>query len=89
MELVNECLPTGKFRKADTNFRTDSIYEKELMNALSLTVYALHKAEMEYHGKFGHTIGRIQHISLMSRIDIYYATCSLSTQNLAATITDL
>ena len=59
------------------------------MVTLPLTKNALHKAEMEYHGKFGHTIGRIQHISLMSRIDIYYATCSLSTQNLAATITDL
>ena len=28
MELVNEWLPTGKFRKVDTPFRTESTYEK-------------------------------------------------------------
>ena len=42
---------------------------------------------MEYPGKFGHTIGRIQHISLMSRIDIFYATCCISTQTVTPTIT--
>ena len=41
------------------------------MAALPLTVNALHKAEMEYRGKFGHTLGRIQHIDRMSRIDIF------------------
>ena len=38
---------------------------------------------MEYHGKFVHTLGRIQHITLMSRIDICYATCRLATQTVA------
>ena len=38
------------------------------MAALPLTVNAINKAKMEYHGKFGHAIGRIQQISLMSRI---------------------
>ena len=28
MELLNEWFPTVKFRKVDTNFRTDSPYEK-------------------------------------------------------------
>ena len=28
MELVNEWLPTGKFRKVNTPFSTDHIYEK-------------------------------------------------------------
>ena len=67
MELVNEWFPTGEFRNLHTTFRTDSSYEKELLAALPLTRHALHKAEMEYHGKFGHTLGRIQHIALMSR----------------------
>ena len=71
MELVNECSPTGKLRKVDTTFRTDSEYEKELISALPLTGHSLHKAEMEYQGKFGHTLGKIQHISIMSRIDIF------------------
>ena len=42
--------------KVDTPFRTDSSYEKELLAVLPLTGHALHKSEMEYHGKFGHTI---------------------------------
>ena len=53
------------------------------MAALPLTWYALHKAEMDHHGKFGHTLGRIQHISLMSRIDICYSTCHIATQTVA------
>ena len=28
MEIVNEWLPNGKFRKVDTSFRTESKYEK-------------------------------------------------------------
>ena len=38
---------------------------------------------MEYHGKFGHTLGRIQHIALMSIIDLCYAYCCLDTQTVA------
>ena len=41
---------------------------------------------MEYHGKFGHTLGRIQHIALMSRTDLCYATCRLDTQTVAPTL---
>ena len=57
------------------------------MYALTLTGNALHKSEMEYHGKFGHTLGKIQHIALISRMDICYATCHLATQTAAPTIT--
>ena len=53
------------------------------MDALKLPLNTLHKAEMEGNGKLGHTIGRIQHISLMSRIDICYETCLLSTQTVS------
>ena len=42
---------------------------------------------MEYHGKFGYTLGRIQHIALMSRIDICYTTCSLATRIVAPILT--
>ena len=41
---------------------------------------------MEYHGEFGHTIGRMQHIALVSRIYICYATCCLATQSVAPTL---
>ena len=86
MELVNEWFPTGKFRNVDAPFQTDSSYENELLAALPLTEHALRKAEMEYHGKFGHALGRIQHIALMSRIDLCYATCRLATQIVAPTL---
>ena len=87
MELVNEWFPTGNFRNIDTPFRTDSSYEKKLLAALPLTGNALHKSEMKYHGKFGHTLERIQHIDLMSRNDLCYATCCLATQTVTTTLT--
>ena len=41
---------------------------------------------MEYRGKSGHTLEKIQHIYFMSRIDIFYATCRISTQTAAPTL---
>ena len=86
MKLANEWFPTGKFIKFDTSFRTVSTYEKKLMAALPLTVNSPHKAKMEYNGEFGNTLVRIQHITLMSRIDICYTSCCLETQRVAHTI---
>ena len=57
------------------------------MAAFTLIGNALHKAEMEYHGKFVHILGSIQHIALMSRNDICYTTFCLSTQTVAPTVT--
>ena len=59
MELVNEWLPTGKFINVDTHFSTDYTHEKDFMEELPLTVDNLRKAEIEYYGKFEHTIGKI------------------------------
>ena len=58
------------------------------MAALPLAVNSLHKSEMEYNRKLGHTLGRIQHIAIMSRIAIFYATCCLETQTVSPIITD-
>ena len=41
---------------------------------------------MEYHRKFGNTLGRIQHIALMSRIEFFYATYHLKNQTVAPNI---
>ena len=38
---------------------------------------------MGYRGKFIHTIGRIQHIAIMIRIDIYCTDFRLGTQTVA------
>ena len=56
------------------------------MDAIILTRNALHKAEMEYHRKFGHNIGQIHHISLKIRIEICYTACSLAIQTGAPTL---
>ena len=52
------------------------------MAALPLTVNFLHKSEMGYHGKNSHTLGKVQHISHMSRLDVYYSTYRLATQTM-------
>ena len=41
---------------------------------------------MEYNGKFEHTLGRIQHISIIIRIELCYATYHLDTQIMAPNI---
>ena len=60
MDLVNEWFPYGKFINIDTPFRTYSTYEKKMIAAVPLTGNSLQKEENEYHGKFGHTLGRIK-----------------------------
>ena len=86
MELVNEWFPTGKFRKVDRNVRKYYTYEKEPMDALPLTRNTLHKEETEYNGKFGHALGRIQNIALMSKIEICYTACYIATLTVAPTL---
>ena len=44
------------------------------------------KAEMEYHGKIRHTLGQMQHISLICRTGNCYTDCQLKTQNVATTL---
>ena len=62
-------------------------YEGQSNGILSCVIgHALHKAEMEYHGSFGHALGRIQHIDIMSRIDRCYTTFILATQTVAPTL---
>ena len=89
MELVNEWFPAGKFRKVDTPFRKYSTYEKEIMSALPLKVNTLCKTEMEYHGNFGHPIGQIQHIYIMSRTYICYTAYFMVTQTVSPTLAGL
>ena len=42
------------------------------MDTVTLKVNTLCKAELDYDGKCGHTIGQIKHISLMRIIKIFY-----------------
>ena len=58
------------------------------MAVLTLTDHALHKAEMEYHGNFGHTLGRIQRIALMTIIDLCYATFFIANHTVAPNLPD-
>ena len=50
------------------------------MSELPLARNDLHKAEMEYHGKFGLNLGHIQHISIMIRIGIFYTAYHMVTK---------
>ena len=56
------------------------------MSALPLSGNSINKEEIKYHGKFGRTIGWIQHIDIMIRIDIYYIACRQETQTVSYTI---
>ena len=42
---------------------------------------------MEYHGKFGHTIGRIYHIAIIRIIYIFYTAYHLGNQTMTFTLT--
>ena len=53
------------------------------MVVIPLIGSALHKKENDYQIKFGHTIGRIHHIAIVRRIDIFYTSCRLVTQTMA------
>ena len=68
-------------------FWTDYTYENDLMVEPPLKGNDLCKVEMEYQGKFGHTLGRIQHIFIMGRIGICYIACCPGNQNVAPNVT--
>ena len=55
------------------------------MAKLPLTGNYFQKSGMEYYGKFGHTLRRMQHIDLMSIIYICYANFLLATKTVAMT----
>ena len=59
------------------------------MATVKLIGNALHNVEMEYHGKFGHTIGLIQHIYIMNRIEICYTALHLGEKIVAPNLTGL
>ena len=77
MELVYEWLLNRKFKIFDTPFQKYSTYEKRLIDAFALAVNSLQKAEIEYTGKFGHTIGQINNIYIMRRIENFNTDCRL------------
>ena len=89
MELVNEYSPTGNFMKVDTTFCSESKLKKELMPAVPLSGNYRCKVEMECYVKFGPTLGWIQKIVNMSRIDSFYTAIRLVTRTVSLTLTDL
>ena len=86
MDLVNEWFPYGKFINIDTPFHTYSTYEKKIIAEVPLTGNSLQKEEKKYHGKFGHTLGRIKKIATMSIIDTCYIEFFLRTQTVTPTL---
>ena len=56
------------------------------MAKVLLEVNSFHKEEMECHGKFVQNLGLIQHIYIISRIEICYTCCILLTLTVAPTL---
>ena len=77
MDLVSEWFPYGIFRNLDT---TLCAYDKYPVASIPMMGEAPWKAKHDYHGKSGHTLVNIQHISIMSIIDICYMVCHLGAQ---------
>ena len=56
------------------------------MDALSLTVNSVFKEEMENYDNFKHYIGWIQHIAIISIIEIFYIDSCLGTQTITTNL---
>ena len=70
-------------KTADTPYRTDSQYEKDLAEKLPATGAELAKLESEHGGKFNALIGQFLHVQQATRPDIGFPTAKLAQYNVA------
>ena len=56
------------------------------MDVVTMAETAIQKSCKEDHNKLGHTMGRIQHISIISRIEFFYKDCFPGTQTSSPTL---
>ena len=54
------------------------------MAEITFTKTSLERSKKEYHGKFVHTLGRIQNISITRIMELFYIVCHLVTQTVAS-----
>ena len=82
--ILEPWFPTGKTKlltTADTPFRTDPQYERELLTQLPAVDEALTKLEQEYGGKYNQLIGQVLHVAQVTRFDISFAVSRLGQHN--------
>ena len=74
---------TERLKSADTPYRTDSQYERDLQEQLPATGTQLAKLEKEHGGKFNALIGQFLHIEQVTRFEIGFAVTRLAQFNAA------
>ena len=77
-KIINKYFPEWKIaenglKPVHTPFRTDSEYEKELMEQLPATGKELKALEEKYGGTFPGILGELMHVKCLSRFDLSYA----------------
>ena len=84
--IVDEWFPASKterIKSADTPYRTDSEYERQLQEQLPATGTVLADLEKEYGGRYNAIIGKFLHAEQVSRFDIGFAVTRLAQKNVA------
>jgi hypothetical protein len=74
-KIVHKYFPPDKIstlKPVHTPFRTDSEYEKELLEQLPATPTELKELEKRYMGTFPGILGEIMHIECITRFDLSY-----------------
>ena len=76
-KIINKYFPPSKIEESKlkpvhTPFRTDSEYEKELMEQLPATGQELKALEERYGGTFAGILGELMHVECISRFDLSY-----------------
>ena len=74
---------TERLKSADTPYRTDSQYEKDLQEQLPATGTQLAKLEKDHGGKFNALIGQFLHIEQVTRFELGFPVTRLAQYNAA------
>ena len=84
--VVDVWLPpttTERIKGADTPYRTDSQFEKDLSEQLPASQQELLVLEKDYGGKYSALIGQFLHIEQVTRFDLGFAVSRLAQFNAA------
>ena len=84
--ILDKWFPVGNtemIKSADTPYRTDSAYERELEMQLPATPTELAKLEIQYGAKYNAIIGQYNHITQVTRFDLGFTVSRLAQHNCA------
>ena len=72
-----------RFKTADTPFRTDSAYEKSLVETLPASHDELRELEKEFGGQYNAILGEILHVAMFARFNVAYSCSRYGQYNCA------